>query len=195
MAESAIIPSGMPSPIGHALAGSAIASLASASADAGARARDQYLMLACVALAVAPDLDLLVPASHRSFTHSIGAVALVTIISLAVTGKVNRRIALACIAAYASHLLMDWMAFDSTPPRGIRLLWPFSDDWYISGWDLFRGTARRDIWTATSMRINLFAVAQEVAIMAPVAWLAWLVRVKTLARFSTKPAGRHHPPQ
>src|SRR5215208_7022403 len=109
----------MPSPIAHGLAGSAIASLAWVPRLG---VRYKYLTLACVGLALAPDLDLLVPTAHRTFTHSVGAVAAVTIISIAVTGKVRRsghasdarRIVLACVCAYASHLLMDWIAVDST---------------------------------------------------------------------------------
>jgi membrane-bound metal-dependent hydrolase YbcI (DUF457 family) len=211
----------MPSPIGHALAGAAVAwTLAPRNMSKGL-ADDlsphltpgltpdltPCLTLACVALAIAPDLDLFVPASHRSFTHSIGAIAVVIILSIVVTGKVTNaandsgagkipwRIVLACVAAYSSHLLMDWMAADRTAPRGIRLLWPFSDAWYISEWDVFRGTARRSILTMTSMRANALAVAQEIAIMAPIAWAAWLIRVKALTRFPPEMPRRHQPPQ
>jgi membrane-bound metal-dependent hydrolase YbcI (DUF457 family) len=179
----------MPSPIGHALAGAAIAwtvapgrtgsldALSPRTAPSRPRVPSATpLLWACVALAAAPDLDLLAPYTHRTITHSFAAVAVVAIVSIAVTGKVTRRIAplmvLACTLAYASHLALDWMAVDDSVPRGVQLLWPFDDRWFISGWDLFRGTARRDIFTALSMRTNALAILQELAILGPIAWLA-----------------------
>jgi membrane-bound metal-dependent hydrolase YbcI (DUF457 family) len=43
-----------------------------------------------VAIAVLPDADLLYVPIHRTVTHSIGATILVTILAIAVTGKVTR---------------------------------------------------------------------------------------------------------
>jgi hypothetical protein len=135
-----------------------------------------------VALAAAPDLDLLAPYTHRTVTHSLLAVATIAIISIVVTGKVTGgsrwRIVFTCTAAYASHLLLDWLAVDDTVPRGIQLLWPFDHRWFISGWDLFRGTARRDVFSPLSMRTNLLAIAQETLMLGPVAWLAYWYRRK-----------------
>lgn len=167
----------MPSPIGHAIAGATIAWAFAPRRPSWhltpSPALTPGLTLACVALAVAPDLDLIVPQGHRMATHSVAAVALVTILAIAVTGKVTGRIRwrviAACVAAYASHLFLDWLAADPTTPRGIRLLWPFSDGWYISNWDLFRGTARLDIFTMQSMRINALAIAQEILLLGPIA--------------------------
>ncbi len=177
----------MPSPIGHALAGAAIAwtaerrSLRARPAprplSAGDGIRAGAVTLICVGLAAAPDLDLLAPYTHRTITHSALAVIAVAIVAAVVTGKVTGRIVWwvvgACTAAYASHLLLDWLAVDDVAPRGVQLLWPFDDRWFISGWDLFRGTARRDVFTLHSMRTNLLAILQESAILGPVAWTAW----------------------
>ena len=163
----------MPSPVGHAIAGAAIARAITP--------KDTGLVVACAALAVAPDLDLVLPQNHRMATHSIGAVALVMILAILVTGRVKwdgawHRVVFALVAAFASHLLLDWLAVDNTPPRGIQLLWPFSDDWYISNWDLFRGTARRNVLTAQSMWINATAIAQEIVTLGPIAWVVWRLR-------------------
>jgi len=73
-----------------------------------------------------------------------------------------------CGIAWGSHLVLDWLGADPTPPRGIQALWPFSDRWFISDLDLFRGTERRQIFTSASMIYNLKAVGQEVAILAPI---------------------------
>jgi len=102
---------------------------------------------------------------------------LVTIVAAAVTGQVTRwRTALLCGLSYGSHLLLDWLSADNYPPRGIQLLWPFGDRWFISDLDLFRQTARQQFLTAPIIRQNLVAVAQEVAILLPVLALIWWAR-------------------
>jgi membrane-bound metal-dependent hydrolase YbcI (DUF457 family) len=146
-----------------------------------------------MSLAALPDADLLLPVVHRTVSHSLGAVMAVgflMIIAAAVTGEVTAKIALACVAAYASHLLLDWLAVDQSAPRGIQLLWPFSSTWFISGWDVFGGTERRHFFR--SMRQNLVTVIREIAILAPVVGALWLVRVKALTRLAAEmPRGDH----
>src|ERR1051325_9843853 len=89
--------SAMPSPIGHALAALAVrwtGRPAGRDPDASLRSRLLGpLSLACVAVAVLPDVDLLFYRWHRTVTHSIGATLLVMIIAAVVTGKVTGRIA------------------------------------------------------------------------------------------------------
>lgn len=197
----------MPSPIGHALGGLAVAWAADLlPPQTHGRPRDpsngrpegphyNYLCL-CAGLAVLPDGDLLFPIAHRTATHSVAAVAavaLLMIVASRVTGKVTARVALACVAAYASHLLLDWLQADPTPPLGIQALWPVSSRWFISGWDLLRPTERRHMFEPATMQRNVIAIAQEIVILAPVAAAAWLVRVKTLARLPAEMARRDHP--
>jgi membrane-bound metal-dependent hydrolase YbcI (DUF457 family) len=210
LAESAIIPVTMPSPIGHALGGLAVAWAADflpvrpplGRPEGSTRRRPEglhykYLGL-CAGLAALPDADLLLPIAHRTATHSVTAVAVVAllmIVASAVTGKVTTKFAVVCVAAYASHLLLDWLQADPTPPLGIQALWPASPRWFISGWDLFRPTERRHLFDPATMQRNLFAVVQEIVILAPVAAAAWLVRVKALAGLPAEMAGRDHPPK
>jgi membrane-bound metal-dependent hydrolase YbcI (DUF457 family) len=195
----------MPSPVGHALAGAAIAWSIGGASDPGDNAEIRSsgepgparLALLCAGLGAAADLDLLVPFTHRTISHSLVAVAAVAIVTILVTGRVTGRVAwrvvLACAAAYASHLLLDWLAVDDTPPRGLQILWPFSHRWFISGLDLFRGTARRDLLSAASMRENVLALVQEIATLGPLALAAWLVRVKAAAGFAPQVTSGHHP--
>ena len=190
----------MPSPIGHALGGLAVAwaaDLLPPRATLGSREgpRSAYF---CVALAVLPDADLLLPIAHRTVTHSfaaVAAVALLMIVAGSVTGKVTARFAVACVAAYASHLLLDWFQADPTPPLGIQALWPASSRWFISGWDILRPTERRHMFEPATMQRNVLAVVQEIVVLGPVAAAAWLVRVKALAGLPAEMAGRDHPPQ
>jgi inner membrane protein len=141
------------------------------------RAAAWKLPLACAALAAIPDADLLLPITHRSITHSVTAVALVSIIAILVTGwvtgKVSTRIVVACTLAYASHLLLDWLNVDTNPPRGIQALWPFDDRWFISDLDLFPRIERRQPFSVETMAGNLRAAIVEILIMGPVALVAW----------------------
>jgi hypothetical protein len=103
------------------------------------------------------------------------------------------RVALICAAAYASHLLLDFLAADVSPPFGIQLLWPLSDGWYRAPRTVFLATERRHFLSLATVLTNLKATAWELLVLAPVLGLVWLVREKALTRFSAKPASRHHP--
>jgi inner membrane protein len=181
IAESAIMPHRMPSPIGHALAGVAIAW--TADAIDGRRSSPRLVALSA-GLAMLPDIDLLVTGTHRTASHSVAAAAVVFIVASLVTGKVTQnrqpharwRVALVCTAAFASHLLLDWLGADRFPPRGIQLAWPFSDRWFISDLDIFRQTARQHFFTAPIIGQNIVAVVQEIAILVPGLALIWIVR-------------------
>jgi len=201
----------MPSPLGHALGG--IAASWAADLLPGPRAwrtagrntsffgrAGGALTLICAGLAASPDIDLFL-SSHRTATHSVTALVIATIIAAVVTGWVTRRgglatrVALTCGAAFGSHLLLDWLAIDATPPFGLQLLWPFSRVWFISGVNLFVQTERRNLFSYATIRTNLVAMAWETAILLPVLVVLWLVRVKALARFSAELTRGDHPAQ
>jgi hypothetical protein len=198
----------MPSPIGHVLAGVAAVWAAdlipgdrewrSAPATAGwyARAGGGFTVV-CGALAAAPDLDLFF-GGHRTITHSLTAAAVVGLCAGAAAAATRRpiaRIALTSALAYATHLLLDVLGADPVPPEGIQLLWPFSHDWFISGWNVFEHTERRHPFSTLSLGQNAKALVREVGILGPIVAMTWLVRVKALAGLSTELAGRDHPTQ
>lgn len=135
------------------------------------------LVLLSAFVAAAPDLDLLYPLSHRLFTHGVGATLVVMIIAgmvtRQVTGRVNWRLVLALGAAHASHIVLDWMGTDRFPPPGIRALWPFSNQFYISGWEIFPNVERR-LWRPDALAVNVHAALMEVLIVGPVAVLSWV---------------------
>jgi inner membrane protein len=195
----------MPSPIGHALAGLAAAwavdlvpgdrawRTAPEPASWFRRAGDG-LTLACGALGAAADLDHLF-ITHRTVTHSIGAIAFVGLFAAAVAANAQRpvaRVALMCAAAYSTHLLLDWLGVDTSVPRGIQALWPFSHEWFISGIDLFPKTERHELLTVATTVTNLKAIVQEVLIVGPPTVALWLVRVKALSRLPSEMARRDH---
>ena len=186
----------MPTPIGHFLAGLAVAWSAEppTAAQRLGQTLARPLTLVCLALAVLPDLDLLYPPLHRSATHSIGATLLVAIIAAGVTGRVtgriNWRVVLACTAAYASHLVADWLGTDRLyPPFGIQLFWPLNREWYISGWDVFLPVERRHPFSLIAMRTNVAAVAREIAILGSVVAATWLAARWRRPRSSSGPQG------
>ena len=80
-------------------------------------------------------------------------------------------------AAWASHVLFDWLGSDTTPPIGVMALWPFSTSYYFADAFLFEAISRRthlpNFWSH-----NLWAVATEIAMLAPLAALAWWYRWK-----------------
>ena len=120
------------------------------------------------------------------------AVAVVAAVIVAGAGRPIARVTVMCAAAYGSHLLLDWLGADFYPPRGLQLLWPFNHEWYISGLDLFRQTARLRIFTRGPMLTNVRAILQELAILGPIVAALWLVRVKALAGLAAKVSGRDH---
>jgi membrane-bound metal-dependent hydrolase YbcI (DUF457 family) len=156
----------MPSPIGHALG-------AAAAGWALDRERPSIRRTALtVAVGLAPDLDLLF-GTHSTYTHSVGAVAIVTLIAWLATR--DARLTAAVAAAWASHLLLDWLGSDSRDPIGIMALWPFSTAHYQSGFYVFNAISRRYWMPEQFIWGNLRAALREVAILLPVLALAYWV--------------------
>jgi membrane-bound metal-dependent hydrolase YbcI (DUF457 family) len=203
----------MPSPIGHALAGVAAAwgadlvpgnrawRTAPPAASWYRRAGDG-MTLTCVALAVAPDLDLAYSEYHRSVTHSVTAVAAVGLIAALVARRMRRpsgavgRVAAMCAGAWATHLLLDWLGVDRLYfPYGIQLFWPFDRRWFISGLDIFAGTERHNILGAAAIKQNAAAIGREILLLLPIVLAVWLIRVKALAGLSSELARGDHPPK
>jgi len=182
----------MPSPIGHCLAGLSVAwSLHPLGPirRLAPRARAR-LVLACAALPVLPDLDILVGA-HRGPSHSLGVALIVAMVAAAVAGRKRlppsavTSVALMCGLAYATHLLLDWLGRDSSTPVGLMALWPWSSTFYHSGADVFFDVERRYWLVDRFIFGNMRAIGWEVVVLLPLAGLAWWVgegRRTTLTR-------------
>jgi membrane-bound metal-dependent hydrolase YbcI (DUF457 family) len=182
----------MPSPVAHLLAGVSTAWAADALASSRYRPASDSLAVSaalpamapltmlCAALAVAPDIDIL-SSSHRTVTHSVGALCLVAAtVALAARwrGWPVFATTLACAIAFGSHLLLDWLGHDSSLPAGLMALWPFSDAFYISGIDLFADVSRR-YWRPEEFVFgNALSISRELAILLPVAAVAWVARAR-----------------
>jgi len=172
----------MPSPVGHALGGLAAGWLLlprPSSSPPIASAQN----LVFVALAIAPDLDLLVSV-HRGASHSLGATVIAGAIVWAVSrGPGRTRFALAAAAAYGSHVLFDWMGVDTSPPLGVPALWPFTGAYLQSPWQPFAAVSRRFHQSGLFWGPNAIAVSREILMLLPLLVLVgWWRRRLSIAR-------------
>src|SRR5215213_3187366 len=170
----------MPTPIGHVLGGLAAGWLVAGRSTAAPRevrartswwahAREPHAAL-FGATGAAPDIDLLF-GTHSTYTHSVGAVAGTAVAVLLWTRGRHPRLAAACAAAVASHVLLDWLGSDTPPPLGVMALWPFTSAFYFANAFVFEAISRRtylpNFWSH-----NVWAVVREAVLLGPLAALA-----------------------
>jgi membrane-bound metal-dependent hydrolase YbcI (DUF457 family) len=196
----------VPSPAGHLIAGVAVAWAAEAFAPFRPRVQDTGrplaaapittpLVVACAALALAPDLDILL-ASHRTYTHSIAAAALAALAGGAIARALRLpglATGLTCGLAVASHAALDWLGRDTSTPQGLMALWPLSASYFYSGVDLFADVSRRYWQPEEFILKNAVSVAREVAILGPVAGLAWWARERGVLVSLSAGRGKRRP--
>jgi tetratricopeptide (TPR) repeat protein len=108
----------------------------------------------------------------------VGVVALVAARRAAV--RAAPQFALACLAAYLSHTLLDWLGTDASPPIGIMALWPFSSAYYESDLHVFMAISRRYYQGWTFVWQNAQAVGLEVVMLAPVGAAVYLLRRRAI---------------
>ena len=115
---------------------------------------------------------------HHMASHSIMAAIIFAgacyIVSKLYSNQASK-IALVGGLAYLSHLLLDAITIDSSAPRGMQLLWPFSDEYYIAPVTFFTNIhhgARSDTLLQALSSIfsmhNLGAMVLELIILLPI---------------------------
>jgi membrane-bound metal-dependent hydrolase YbcI (DUF457 family) len=137
------------------------------------RAPGHLVPLVAVAAACAPDLDLLPivhGAPHRGVTHSVGAAVLAGLATFALAALRAPRaraaeLGLVVLAAWSSHLVLDWLGADSRLPFGLMLFWPFSREFHVAPFPVFMDVGREISWRV--MGHNLIAAAWEAALLVP----------------------------
>jgi membrane-bound metal-dependent hydrolase YbcI (DUF457 family) len=131
------------------------------------------------ALGALPDVDLLF-GMHSGPTHGLGAAILVGLVASLAAWRMKlsqpMRIAGACAMAYASHILLDWLGRDSSPPIGIMALWPFSHAYYESELHLFLAISRRYYQGWVFVRQNAIALVRELVLLVPLLTMIVLFR-------------------
>jgi len=151
--------------------------------------RRGWLLTGSVFIANLPDLDFLpglllgdLRTFHHQASHSLTAVV---IVSLLITG-LARSWKLNGVAwgiwgggLYLSHIVLDLLVNDPSPPFGVQLLWPFSETYFISpltpfaSFDYFSTTI--GILASLLSVHNLNTIIRETILMAPLLGLACLV--------------------
>jgi membrane-bound metal-dependent hydrolase YbcI (DUF457 family) len=171
----------MASPLGHALAGLALGR----AFDDSSERRTTALLVACVVLALAPDLDFLPGLLqgqpvlyHQGPSHSL-VVGLALSLGVALLLRPDRRQLLRTwlllFAAFGSHLVIDSLGRDRRPPIGMPLLWPFSDTSWLAPVTLLPGVnhavsgseSPREWLAMVFSWINVRAILAEVLLVGP----------------------------
>jgi inner membrane protein len=178
----------MPSPVGHALGGIV-------AGWSVAPRHNVTTAIVLAAVAVAPDLDLLI-GDHRGVSHSVGMACIVGVVAAtawsafapAALRRDTLRVALCATHAWGSHVLLDWLSNDTRPPLGVMALWPFTSEYYKSGVEIFPPVSRR-YWEARFWIYNLRAVVFELIVLGPPALVCIVVnRYRNRARSSGRDA-------
>lgn len=177
----------MATPVGHSLAGYAIARLG---AERGHM--DRALAVLCVGLALSPDLDFLPgilrgqPAFyHQTVSHSLTFALVasgIAAVGLHWKGRKLIRSWVVLFFAGASHLVIDLFAPDGRPPYGVPVAWPVLDVYYLAPLELFPGVRHASGTTTSTYEWvnaildwhNVRAIVIESAILAPLVVIAEL---------------------
>ena len=80
----------------------------------------------------------------------------------------NLRWGLAAGLAWTSHVILDWLGNDNSPPIGLMALWPLSHQYFQSSLHLFPAVSRSyghaEFWVR-----NAKALIVEVCVLGPLA--------------------------
>lgn len=181
----------MPLPVAHSLAGY---SLYAAQRLPFFRKTWQTVLF-FVVLANLPDLDF-VPGFfvgdpnfyHSTFTHTLGAAAIVGILGGWFFSRRHGRFwayALIIGATYYSHVLLDHFNQDGRPPYGVMLFWPLSSEYYMSPVAFFSPVQKSSVASQFVASVlsahNFWVAAKELILLGPLAVLAYIARRRRLA--------------
>ncbi len=173
----------MPTPLGHGCAGLAV-HLFGARNDV--ERADWRRAAVIVGAAIAPDLDLLLRwvdgrNHHQGDSHTLAA-ALVVGAAVACLGRLARwtapaRLGVFAALGWASHVLLDYLGQDTNPPIGLRVFWPVTDRLFKFPWPVFMEIGRTI--DAPTLVHDGVAGLWELAVMAPILWLALRRRARS----------------
>jgi inner membrane protein len=170
----------MCTPAGHALMGVAVLSLS------GAAIWRRRIIAAFLLLVVAnlPDVDIFFGyftgnpnRYHHMWTHSLAFGVLAGLMAAGLWGWIIKKDAwkagLLVTGLIFSHLLLDFLTRDGSPPYGMQLFWPFSSAFFIAPVTVFRDVSKASessVFLKSLFTVyNLQTLAREVALLGPVA--------------------------
>jgi inner membrane protein len=82
------------------------------------------------------------------------------------------------VAAYSTHILLDYLGNDTSAPYGVMALWPFSQEYFMSPVPVFPAITRR-YWLTGFWEQNLWALLFELAVLGPIVIGVWWWRRQT----------------
>ncbi len=168
----------MPSTIGHSIAGYVIYRAVS---EGSLRLEWRRFFLYCICSNL-PDLDFIpgfllgAPNKfHHGVSHSLGFAFgfgfCMSFILLFVKNQSILRSFVIFFGLYFSHVLLDLLSYDSSPPYGVPVLWPITDNYYISPISVFsdiqRGQASETFIRSLFSLHNFLAILIEAVILLP----------------------------
>lgn len=173
----------MATPLGHAMAGVLVGTLATWQRPLWGYGKDLALF---AVLAMAADLDF-VPgllmgnpsAYHQGLSHSVGMAGLAGVVMGLWGARYGQawRWALVGGLVYLSHPLVDYITMDTRPPLGVQLWWPMSGEHVQAPAQVFLNV-RRESFTWEVISHDLLAIGRELLILGlPLAAVLW-VRVR-----------------
>ena len=177
----------MPTPIGHILAGSALA------VSSGKPYNSKWFAVFVLFFSVLPDFDVIpgfftgdVNRYHRLFSHSLVFVTLAGLFGSIILWRFFhyrfKKSAFWLISAGYVHLFMDLLTLDKSAPYGCPLFMPFSDLYLISPvqifLDLHRASAGHEFFSSLFTRHNFWVIFVEFIILVPVLVLTIRKQIK-----------------
>jgi inner membrane protein len=174
----------MPSPIGHSLMGYIIC-------RATIRpivSHHWKLITFCVFAANAPDLDFLpgllagdLGRYHHGPSHSIAFAVFFGILAGAFFSRRIYAFGMG-FSLYLSHVLLDYLVQDPSPPLGVPLFWPFNHEYYMASFAFYRafnypGSLAEPIISTIFSFHNFLSMMTEVLFLLPVlVFVSWYKR-------------------
>lgn len=114
---------------------------------------------------------------HRGTSHSFAfaIVCGVLIYAIARWCRADKPLRAGSLAAglVGSHVVIDWLTRDPSPPMGIPALLPLTDQHYTASWHLFLNVERHGLESMDVWLHNLSGGALEFAVLLPPLLLAW----------------------
>jgi inner membrane protein len=165
----------MPSPLGHSLMGYILYR-----ASARPVAAHQWPHTALYLFAAnAPDLDFVpglfvgdIARYHHGPSHSIAFAIFFGVCAGAVFSRRFYAFVMG-FSLYLSHILLDYLVQDPSPPLGVPLFWPFTHEYYIAPFAFYRAVNYPVNFDEPMMRIvfsfhNFLTLLAEVVLLLPV---------------------------
>jgi len=141
-------------------------------------------LLFCILLANAPDLDYFfgvfrgnVNYYHQTVTHTLVWIV-VTALAIWAYNRLRAQ-RTACwplglmLVLLGSHLLVDWLVVDHSPPIGFMLAWPFSDHLFHASWAFLPPPAKQTwaaVWSLQNLRLVIVEAAWTLPMVIIVLW-------------------------